>query len=575
MTHLIGMRQTGIIDPKAQPGGVWLFRKDGFRVKCVDYDDAYARAGTGDTIFFYNGAYSFTTHKSVTKAITIQGQSASGVTLTNSVANNSAFDVAVNNVTFRDLTIVSTGASTKTGCISTENTIILENCTLNKSSGAATTGYSMWLYGGAATLTNCTLAVTAGTSKYALYNTDAAATVTINGGTLTGATADIFGNQAGSTLNLNGCTLTNAIADWAGTKRGQALDQYGRRLRVKPAGINAVRLTPSTGVPVETANVTGAANVYATPFLGSAIEVFNGYLWIEGPFDEISVAVPSTKYRLFDVFVYDNSGALALETVNWNLTTGSITGATNATPIVVTSNSHGLSVGNVVAIDGVLGNTATNGKWYVTAVTTNTFTLGGSVGNGAYTSGGTWYKLNGVSRATALALQDGRYTKSGDATRLYLGTVRTDATSGQTSDTSAGLRLLWNYFNRRRKVVSNSDTTVHTYDSTFRPYNGLWSTASVEYVIGVVEAITHCSLNASIAFVSGGSSALIGIGFNVNTAANIQSNLSIAGTLRIDYCEFEAFPGAGFNYVSCVESGSNTGADPTFNNYTLTASMEM
>lgn len=70
---------------------------------------------------------------------------------------------------------------------------------------------------------------------------------------------------------------------------------------------------------------------------------------------------------------------------------GTITGATNATPIVVTSAGHGLTVGTRVTISGVLGNTGANGTFVVSAVTSNTFTLTSSVGNGAYTSGGLWH----------------------------------------------------------------------------------------------------------------------------------------------------------------------------------------
>jgi hypothetical protein len=71
-----------------------------------------------------------------------------------------------------------------------------------------------------------------------------------------------------------------------------------------------------------------------------------------------------------------------------------ITDATNATPIVVTSTAHGLSSGNVVTITGVGGNTSANGIWSVTVIDADTFSLqnlsdGSDVaGNSAYTSGG-------------------------------------------------------------------------------------------------------------------------------------------------------------------------------------------
>ena len=69
--------------------------------------------------------------------------------------------------------------------------------------------------------------------------------------------------------------------------------------------------------------------------------------------------------------------------------TKSITGATNATPISITCTAHGYSTGDTVVITGVGGNTNANGTWEITSTGANTFTLDGSAGNAAYTSGGT------------------------------------------------------------------------------------------------------------------------------------------------------------------------------------------
>lgn len=66
-----------------------------------------------------------------------------------------------------------------------------------------------------------------------------------------------------------------------------------------------------------------------------------------------------------------------------------ITGATNATPIVITTNgNHNVTTGMSVTIDSVLGNTAANGTWTATYISATTFSLDTSVGSGAYTSGG-------------------------------------------------------------------------------------------------------------------------------------------------------------------------------------------
>jgi prepilin-type N-terminal cleavage/methylation domain-containing protein len=70
--------------------------------------------------------------------------------------------------------------------------------------------------------------------------------------------------------------------------------------------------------------------------------------------------------------------------------TGVITGATATTPITITSTNHGLATGAAVTISLVGGNTAANGSWLITVVNANQFTLNGSAGNAAWTSGGIW-----------------------------------------------------------------------------------------------------------------------------------------------------------------------------------------
>ncbi len=70
-----------------------------------------------------------------------------------------------------------------------------------------------------------------------------------------------------------------------------------------------------------------------------------------------------------------------------------VAGATNASPIVITCNNHGLVTGDAVTIASVGGNTAANGDFLVTRITANTFSLDGSTGNGAYTSGGAITRL--------------------------------------------------------------------------------------------------------------------------------------------------------------------------------------
>lgn len=71
--------------------------------------------------------------------------------------------------------------------------------------------------------------------------------------------------------------------------------------------------------------------------------------------------------------------------------TGLIAAATNASPIVMTSFSHGLQTGDFVATVGIGGNTAARGTFEVTRVNDDQFSLNGSAGNGLFTQGGRWY----------------------------------------------------------------------------------------------------------------------------------------------------------------------------------------
>jgi hypothetical protein len=75
-----------------------------------------------------------------------------------------------------------------------------------------------------------------------------------------------------------------------------------------------------------------------------------------------------------------------------------VTAASNATPIVITATAHGFANGDLVFIDGVLGNLAANGLWKIANQAANTFELtdpvsgANAVGSAAYTSGG--YAVN-------------------------------------------------------------------------------------------------------------------------------------------------------------------------------------
>jgi hypothetical protein len=84
-----------------------------------------------------------------------------------------------------------------------------------------------------------------------------------------------------------------------------------------------------------------------------------------------------------------------------NSTAKTVSGATNASPIVITtSTSHTFHDGDTVVIASVGGNTAANGTWTISVLTSTTFELDGSTGSGAYTSGGTATDVSMLPAAT-------------------------------------------------------------------------------------------------------------------------------------------------------------------------------
>ena len=100
---------------------------------------------------------------------------------------------------------------------------------------------------------------------------------------------------------------------------------------------------------------------------------------------------------------------------------GTVTGATNANPIVITSVAHGLRTGDMVTIEGVGGNTNANGTYTITRVGDDTFSLNSSTGNGAYTAGGTWRAVGATVTSEQTNIGHIKIEKYNEADFLLLG----------------------------------------------------------------------------------------------------------------------------------------------------------
>lgn len=113
---------------------------------------------------------------------------------------------------------------------------------------------------------------------------------------------------------------------------------------------------------------------------------------------------------------------------------------------------------------------------------------------------------NDTTRATAITLQDGRYCKSGDKTRLYLGTFYTTSTT--TTEDSEAKRLLYNAYNQAARSSKSPAGVSHQYSSsTLRRWNaGSGTQPEAAFVVGLPASLnfagqwfcTNVSTNAVV-----------------------------------------------------------------------------
>lgn len=242
------------------------------------------------------------------------------------------------------------------------------------------------------------------------------------------------------------------------------------------------RLTLTSGVPVTTADVTGATNIYFTPYMGNQIWLFNGTIWAPYTFTERTLALGTlTSGTPYDVFIYDNAGTLTLEALAWT---------------------------------------------------------------------------NDTTRATALALTDGVLRMNGNATKRYLGTFYTTATT--TTEDSAAKRFVWNMYNRKRRSMCAIETTnTWTYTlAAFRQANA--NTANqLDYVCGLAED----AVDADVRVIMNSASTnayYVGIGVDSTTAipaagAGYTGSFAAgAGSVQTS-ASYRGVPGVGRHFLAWLE----------------------
>ena len=229
---------------------------------------------------------------------------------------------------------------------------------------ASMNGFSMtWDAAGAVTLTSAGATsglVLAGAALNMPQGADIASAATINLDTATGNLLDITGTTPISTVTLSqgrwrigrftgALTLTNGanLVLSGGANIVTEAGDYALFLGYASSVVRVIhfsgaadspldalntcegRITLTTATPVTIADVTAATTIYYTPYKGNRIRVYDGTgRWRTMSFSELSLAVPGTTNTMYDLFAYNNSGSVALESTAW---TNDTTRATNLT----------------------------------------------------------------------------------------------------------------------------------------------------------------------------------------------------------------------------------------------------
>lgn len=334
------------------------------------------------------------------------------------------------------------------------------------------------------------------------YDDVIAALIAVRGVTLGGtgvasltAYAPIFG----------GTTSTNPVQSGTVGTAGQVLTSNGAGALptfqtasggTVDNGVQNFRLTLVTGTPVMTTDQTAKTTVYLTPYTGNRIALYDGSsAWSVITSAEVSLSLSGyTANSNYDIWAYNNSGTLTLESTIWTNDT------TRATALAYQ--------------DGVLVKSGTTTRRYIGTIRTT-----GTTGQTEFTiaptaaSGGTNNKLfvwNYYNRVRCLPL-------SRDSTASWNYTTAT----WRSANNSASYRISF--------VVGVAEGSLDAR------YQCIGAAKNVGQFIGIGYDST---------------SALSGTpGFNGTTGTILENYSSMVATHTV-------LPTAGFHYVQALENGN-------------------
>ena len=296
-------------------------------------------------------------------------------------------------------------------------------------------------------------------------------------------------------------------------------------------GVCDGRLTLATGTPVMTTAQTAKTVLYWSPYRGGQIGLYDGVsAWSLITATEKSIPLTDTQTG-----TTTNGSAV-------------MTDLTDTSQLVVGMDIAGTGVTGGTTIASIDSATQITMSANATASGANSMTFKLPVSSmfdvfGFNNSGALKLEIlkwtNTTTRATALTTQDGVLVKTGATTRLYLGSIATTATLGQTeysfggtaSGGTAANLLVYNYYNRTdvEALVQDSATSWSYATATLRSANNS-NNNRINFIVGVSEDVVKATYDAVVRYGTAGNPA-IAVGLDSTSAATgTQAGISATAT---------------------------------------------
>lgn len=321
-----------------------------------------------------------------------------------------------------------------------------------------------------------------------------------------------------------------------------------------PAKTCNARLTFESGVPVSFSDQVNKQTLYLTPYKGNELGLYYSGAWTVHNFSEVSLSIAALiANSIYDIFAHWNGSAVVLSALLWKKITATSSPTAGTNKVISVNDTTGVVAGDYVTVADVSHSELAR----VNAVVASTSITVDSLAN-SYTLP----SINYPSRGTALVMQDGVLSLSGDTTKRYMGSIFIGGTAGYCDD-SALNRCLWNFYNQKKRLLRwIVDPSVGSWslvsNTTWRGSNG-----QVTYKVRFLYPIQEDIIRLMTAQETSGTGyhASVGIGHNrTNGNDALSAGCYSGGTANlVTTATYDDIPNLGIHDMFCVEIGDSAG----------------